>query len=716
MKKIIVLLIITLAPCIFSLSFGEGWGEAAFAQIPTAAGNWQWARSMGSTVTPVAGGVEKTNCMKTDNKGNTYTCGYMYYNPYVQGLHGGKAITQLTMNHSNMNNNVGFIAKHDCSGNLIWINLLFDTLSGGMIKDFAIDTSGNVYFATDLNGWGRANIYWNDSLINIPSTPATTSGASVLFKINSSGSLVWRWSILDVYGSSSPLQFAVAAMVQYQVYEPSFMFVKKDTLYSLGTVDTFNFSYGFISVLKFNINSGTLIERNRIIKAQSGSGIQIKGFGMNQQGNFLAALNIQQDTLKILDTMLIIPQNIGFAKAIIFEFNKTHFIKHLQLGDSAFFYYVDFPNNSDSFNVTATGITGSRLNNKYVFNTKTSMGIYSITSSLVHFDKDFDFKWATNPDTATNGAGFAAITSDVNKNIYGIFNQADGYVHFQKYNSNLNYQESTIMKFKPYDTTIVSKLDVLNTSQPKINGHTVSLVYPSVHENGNISASGEFTSNSIITQNDTAPSFNGNNDLFVTQYGYPCGSNNALIEPVAAELLMATCQNNDSVELNWQDKSNIEFGYHIYRATTLNGAYTLIKTLPKNSTQYTDNTLAINTNYYYKVAAFNNIGDGAFSLDSSKNCKTVGIENSYLKYNQLKIYPNPTQTGQFTIDVNDVNNSNAQLQISNYIGQILIEKQIQLHQNSNQFKIDLSNYSSGTYLVTVKTSIGMYNQKVMVVR
>jgi hypothetical protein len=93
----------------------------------------------------------------------------------------------------------------------------------------------------------------------------------------------------------------------------------------------------------------------------------------------------------------------------------------------------------------------------------------------------------------------------------------------------------------------------------------------------------------------------------------------------------------------------------------------------------------------------------------------VGIEEVG-KNNNLKIIPNPTQTGQFTIDVNVVNNENAQLQMSNYMGQILIDKQIQLHQNSNQFKIDLSNYSSGTYLVTVKTSTGMYNQKVMIVR
>ncbi|MFM2223799.1 MAG: hypothetical protein RJA07_1, partial [Bacteroidota bacterium] len=667
------------------------------------------------------GGVEKTNCMKTDNKGNTYTCGYMYYNPKVQGLHGGKAITQLVMNHSNMNNNVGFIAKHNCNGNLIWINLLFDTLSGGMIKDFSIDTSGNVYFVADLNGWGRSNVYWNDSLISVPSSPATTLGASVLFKINSSGRLVWRWSILDVYGSSSPLQFAVAAMVNYQQYDPSFMLVKNDTLFTLGTVDTFSYTYGYISVLRFNTNSGTLIERNRIIKAQSGSGIQIKGFGINTQGNFLAALNIQQDTLKILDTTLVIPNN--YDRGVMFSFNKTHIIKlYTLLHDTATFYSCDMLSNTNSFTIGFGSRTGEIVVGNYVMPTHTHDGPifqgFDGSYPIAKFTDIDKMEWAIAPDTLKGAGGiFLNSASDKTGKVYTPLYISD-YVKMKNMQWNLPTQHNwnPIVKWANNKDSIIDTISQIKTIQGNIYGHYVNINYLSIHENGNISASGEFKSNSIITPNDTAPSFGGNNDLFVIKYGNDCNDTNALIEPVATELLIATCQNNDSVELNWQDKSNIEFGYHIYRATALNGAYTLIKTLPKNSTQYTDNTLSVNTNYYYKVAAYNNIGDGAFSLDSSKSCKILGVENSHLKNNQLKIYPNPTQTGQFTIDVNDVNNSNAQLQISNYIGQILINKQIQLHQNSNQYKIDLSNYSSGTYLVTVKTSTGMYNQKVMVVR
>ncbi|MFM2226368.1 MAG: hypothetical protein RJA07_2570, partial [Bacteroidota bacterium] len=688
----------------------------------TAAGNWQWARSMGSTVTPVAGGVEKTNCMKTDNKGNTYTCGYMYYNPKVQGLHGGKAITQLVMNHSNMNNTVGFIAKHDCNGNLEWINLIYDTINGGVIKDFAVDTNGNVYLSAELNNWGISNIYWNDSLIKIPTNPTNIIGGEVIFKIDKNGKLKWRWSPIESYGNNAQIQYASIGNRGYMRNEASFMLVKDSTLFILGEMDTVVIqTLRYLSLIEFNTNTGQFIKRSRVYTRSGNLGFECKGFGMNQQGDFLAALNIQQDTLKILDTTLVIPNN--YDRGVMFSFNKTHVIKlYTLLHDTATFYSCDMLSNTNSFTIGFGSRTGEIVVGNYVMPTHTHDGPifqgFDGSYPIAKFTDIDKMEWAVAPDTLKGAGGiFLNSASDKTGKIYTPLYISD-YVKMKNMQWNLPTQHNwnPIVKWANNKDSIIDTISQIKTIQGNIYGHYVNINYLSIHENGNISASGEFKSNSIITPNDTAPSFGGNNDLFVIKYGNDCNDTNALIEPVATELLMATCQHNDSVELNWQDKSNIEFGYHIYRAAALNGAYTLIKTLPKNSTQYTDNTLLVNTNYYYKVAAYNNIGDGTFSLDSSKSCKILGVENSYLKNNQLKIYPNPTQTGQFTIDVNGVNKENAQLQISNYIGQIFIDKQIQLHQNLNQFKIDLSNYSSGTYLVTVKTSTGIYNQKVMVVR
>jgi hypothetical protein len=92
----------------------------------------------------------------------------------------------------------------------------------------------------------------------------------------------------------------------------------------------------------------------------------------------------------------------------------------------------------------------------------------------------------------------------------------------------------------------------------------------------------------------------------------------------------------------------------------------------------------------------------------------VGIEEVG-KNNNLKIYPNPTQTGQFTLTVQSNEIGKAQLQISNYMGQIILDRNVQLSSN-NQWHLDLSKQTSGTYLVTLKTSSGKFGERVMVVK
>ena len=72
--------------------------------------------------------------------------------------------------------------------------------------------------------------------------------------------------------------------------------------------------------------------------------------------------------------------------------------------------------------------------------------------------------------------------------------------------------------------------------------------------------------------------------------------------PAAPEALTAQAQNPTEVILTWQDKSDNEEGFLIYR--TSSGDWELAATLGPGSASYTDRTVQPNTKYYYVVYAY----------------------------------------------------------------------------------------------------------------
>ena len=65
--------------------------------------------------------------------------------------------------------------------------------------------------------------------------------------------------------------------------------------------------------------------------------------------------------------------------------------------------------------------------------------------------------------------------------------------------------------------------------------------------------------------------------------------------------------------LTWQDASNNEEGFEIYRRSDGSSDFELVALLSKNSNQYTDNGLSPESNYFYVIRAFNDNGGSAYS-------------------------------------------------------------------------------------------------------
>jgi len=86
--------------------------------------------------------------------------------------------------------------------------------------------------------------------------------------------------------------------------------------------------------------------------------------------------------------------------------------------------------------------------------------------------------------------------------------------------------------------------------------------------------------------------------------------------PAAPNNLTAAVVSGSQVNLAWSDSANNEDGFTIERKTGAAGAYTEIATAGANVTSYASTGLTANTQYFYRVRAFNAGGHSAYSNEA----------------------------------------------------------------------------------------------------
>ena len=87
--------------------------------------------------------------------------------------------------------------------------------------------------------------------------------------------------------------------------------------------------------------------------------------------------------------------------------------------------------------------------------------------------------------------------------------------------------------------------------------------------------------------------------------------------PAAPTGLTAKARGKDKIALKWQDNSNNEVEFKIYRWTS-NQPYPLIVTVGANTTSYLDSGVVPKTTYYYKVCASNTNGENCSAPVNAK--------------------------------------------------------------------------------------------------
>ncbi len=107
----------------------------------------------------------------------------------------------------------------------------------------------------------------------------------------------------------------------------------------------------------------------------------------------------------------------------------------------------------------------------------------------------------------------------------------------------------------------------------------------------------------------------GYTDFEGTRSGAPGCGTPPQAAPDAPTNLSAGAVSESSIQLSWQDNSNDEDGFSIYRSLTQNGGYSQVGSVGVNMDLFTDTGLNSDTTYYYYVSAYSN----ATGLASSSN-------------------------------------------------------------------------------------------------
>jgi predicted phage tail protein len=97
-----------------------------------------------------------------------------------------------------------------------------------------------------------------------------------------------------------------------------------------------------------------------------------------------------------------------------------------------------------------------------------------------------------------------------------------------------------------------------------------------------------------------------------------------------------------SAAITWSDNSNNETNFEVHRSLGDTESFTLLASLPANTTQYTDNTLLANSTYFYKVLSKNIGGASAFSDHLQVNSANTNpvidpVANVVLRYSEERL-------------------------------------------------------------------------------
>ncbi len=113
--------------------------------------------------------------------------------------------------------------------------------------------------------------------------------------------------------------------------------------------------------------------------------------------------------------------------------------------------------------------------------------------------------------------------------------------------------------------------------------------------------------------------------------------------------LSAATESDTQINISWTDNSDNEDGFKIERKTGTVGTYTQLATVGANVTGYVVTDLSANTEYYFRIRAYNSAGKSGYSNEANATTKSAGTVTYTLTTNVSPsdagtVTKNPDQT------------------------------------------------------------------------
>jgi hypothetical protein len=95
--------------------------------------------------------------------------------------------------------------------------------------------------------------------------------------------------------------------------------------------------------------------------------------------------------------------------------------------------------------------------------------------------------------------------------------------------------------------------------------------------------------------------------------------------PASPSNLVIQSTEKRSLAISWKDNSSLESGFKIYRSTSPGTGYSLINSVASNITVFSSTGLSPGTSYYFKVTAYNQSGESAYSNEVSASTLPLDV-------------------------------------------------------------------------------------------
>jgi hypothetical protein len=126
-----------------------------------------------------------------------------------------------------------------------------------------------------------------------------------------------------------------------------------------------------------------------------------------------------------------------------------------------------------------------------------------------------------------------------------------------------------------------------------------------------------------------------------TGYNYDVAVTESSAQLVPPTPLTALPLSQSQIRLSWPDPNTIETGYKIERSPNGTSGWTQIATVGANVVTYTNAGLTCGTPYFYRVRAYNAVGDSSYSNVANVVTFSCSNNNIYLPF-IMKIFVPPT--------------------------------------------------------------------------